>query len=258
VDTLVLIYALVLGLVIGSFLNVCIYRIPKKLSLVWPSSACPACGVKIKWYDNVPVLGFLLLRGKCRACKAKISAQYPAVELFTALMTVLFVSKFGLGLWTALVLFAVYCLIILSVIDIRLMIIPDRFSIGLIFYGLAVCFFNPAFGGAPWNRFLSSLLGAAAGFFGTWALALIGTFIFRKDAMGGGDIKLMGAIGALSGLLGVANVLVLSSFAGIFYFGLLVLMRKKLDDGTIPFGPFLSFGLLVNLYFPALMIFTPL
>jgi leader peptidase (prepilin peptidase)/N-methyltransferase len=247
-----------MGLVIGSFLNVCIYRIPEKLSIVWPASSCPKCKSKIKWYDNVPVLSFIILRAKCRNCKEKISWQYPAVELFTALVTVLFVYKSGLTVWTPAVLFAVYCLIILSVIDMRLMTIPDRFSIGLIFYGLAVSLLNPAFSGAPWGRFLSSFTGACIGFFGLWAIALIGQFVFRKESMGGGDIKLMGAIGALSGVTGVVNALIISSFAGIFYFGILVLLRKPLDNGVVPFGPFLSIGLLFNLYSPALMIFSPL
>ncbi|MDR1124390.1 MAG: prepilin peptidase [Elusimicrobiota bacterium] len=250
----ILAYSFVFGLIAGSFLNVCIYRIPKKLSIVWPGSSCTQCGTKIKWYDNIPLLSWLLLRGKCRGCGAKISFQYPAVELFTAVITVLFVHKYGLGLWAPCALFAVYCLIILSVIDMRLMIIPDRFSIGLIVYGLAVCFINPAFEGAAVARFLSSFGGACAGFFGMWAVALIGTFVFKKEAMGGGDVKLMGAIGALSGVIGVVNALIISSFAGIFYFGILVLLGKPLDNGTsIPFGPFLSVGLLFNLYFPAVI-----
>jgi leader peptidase (prepilin peptidase)/N-methyltransferase len=256
-DAFILAYASIFGLIAGSFLNVCIYRIPKNLSIVRPRSACTRCGAKIRWYDNIPLLSWLLLRGKCRGCGAKISPQYPAVELFTAVMTVLFIHKFGLSLWTPCALLAVYCLIILSVIDMRLMIIPDRFSIGLIAFGLAVCFANPAFEGAALARFLSSLGGAGAGFFGMWAVALIGSFVFKKEAMGGGDVKLMGAIGALSGVMGVVNALIISSFAGIFYFGILVLLRKPLDNGTIPFGPFLSIGLLFNLYFPAMVFFAP-
>ena len=256
-NIIILFFAFVFGLVIGSFLNVCIYRIPKKLSLVWPGSACPKCGAQIKWYDNIPLLSWLFLLGKCRACKAKISAQYPAVEFFTGLITVLFIYKFGLSLWAAFALIAVYCLIILSVIDMKIMIIPDRFSIGLIVFGVATSFANPAFFGAPWERFVASLVGGGLGFFGMWAIALIGTFIFRKEAMGGGDIKLMGAIGALSGFLGVVNALIISSFAGIFYFGLLVLIRKPVGSGVVPFGPFLSVGLLFNLYFPAMIFFVP-
>lgn len=252
----ILIISFIFGLMIGSFLNVCIYRIPKDMSLVWPGSACPKCGAKIKWYDNVPVFSWLFLRAKCRACKAGISAQYPAVELFTGLITVLFVYKFGLTLWAGFALAAVYCLIALSVIDMQIMIIPDRFSIGLIVFGLAVSFSNPAFSGGVWQRLLSSFIGAVVGFFGLWGIALIGTLLFRKEAMGGGDIKLMGAIGALSGVMGVVNALIISSFAGLFYFGVLILLRRPADNGTIPFGPFLSVGLLFNLYFPVMNFFT--
>ncbi|MDR1684398.1 MAG: prepilin peptidase [Elusimicrobiota bacterium] len=241
----------IFGLIIGSFLNVCIYRIPAGKSVVWPPSSCGSCGAKIKWYDNAPVISWLVLRGRCRACGAGISLQYPAVELFTAVITALFVWRFGLSAWTPCVLFALYCLITLSVIDMRTFIIPDRFSLGLIAFGLAVSFLNPAFSGGTASEFLSSLAGGALGFFGMWAVALTGTFLFKKDAMGGGDIKLMGAIGALSGAGGVVNALIISSFAGIFYFGVLVLLRRPLDNGTtIPFGPFLSFALMVNLLYP--------
>lgn len=254
-DILLLTYSLLFGLIIGSFLNVCIYRIPAKISIAWPPSACPKCKSKIKWYDNVPVLSYLILRGKCRNCKEKISIQYPIVELFTGLLTVLFVLQFGISIWTPLVLFIIYCLIVLSVIDIKIMIIPDRFSIGLTLFGIMVCFFNPAFTGVPFDKFLSSLGGAAIGFFGLWALAVLGQVVFKKEAMGGGDIKLMAAIGALSGGFGVLNALVVSSFAGILYFGVLVLLRRPVENGAIPFGPFLSAGLLFNLFFPGGMLF---
>jgi leader peptidase (prepilin peptidase)/N-methyltransferase len=251
----ILIYSFVFGLIIGSFLNVCIYRIPAKLSVAWPGSACPKCGAKIKWYDNIPALSWVLLRAKCRNCKGKISSQYPAVELFTAVITVLFVYQFGLSWWTLCVLIVIYCLIISSVIDMQHMIIPDRFSLGLIGFGLAVSFLNPAFSGGYFNKFLSSFIGGCVGFFGMWAVALIGLLLLRKEAMGGGDIKLMGAIGALSGIFGVINTLMISSFAGIFYFGILVLLRKPLNNGTtIPYGPFLAIGLLVNLYYPSLVL----
>jgi len=254
---LILFYAFLLGLVIGSFLNVCIYRIPKGLSVAWPPSACMGCKNRIKWYDNIPVLSWFVLRGKCRNCGCKISVQYPVVEFFTALLTVLFVWRFGLTWWTPCVLFSVYCLIALSVIDIKTFTIPDRFSIGLTVIALGISFLNPAFTGAPFERFISALIAGAVGFFGLWGTALLGQFIFRKEAMGGGDIKLMAAIGALSGLHGVVNSLVIGSFAGLIYFGVMSLLKKQQQNGTtIPFGPFLSLGLLFNLYFPGMALIT--
>lgn len=254
--TLILLsYALLLGLVIGSFLNVCIYRIPNNMSVVFPPSSCPKCKNKIKWYDNIPLLSFIILRAKCRHCGQKISFEYPFVELLTGLLTVLFVWRFGISWWTPVVLTVVYCLVALSAIDLHTMMIPDRFSIGLTVFSLAFAFLNPAFSGTPWDKFLSALLGGSIGFFGLWGLAIFGQFAFKKEAMGGGDIKLMAAIGALAGWMGVINTLVVSSFAGIAYFGILMLLKKDLGDRTIPFGPFLSVGLLVNLLMPGQMLF---
>lgn len=249
-DPLLLFYSLLLGLVIGSFLNVCVYRIPIKKSIIWPPSACPKCNAKIKWYDNIPVLSYLLLRGKCRKCGLKISKEYPLVELISGLITLALFWVYGLSWWTLCALTIVYCLIILSAIDLHLMIIPDRFSLGLTAFGLATAFLNPAFSGTCLDKFLSSLLGGAVGFFGLWGIALLGQVMFKKESMGGGDIKLMAAVGTVCGLMGVVNCLVVSSFAGIVYFGFLVLLKKPVEDGTIPFGPFISAGLLFNLFFP--------
>jgi leader peptidase (prepilin peptidase)/N-methyltransferase len=243
-------YAFLFGLIMGSFLNVCVYRIPLAMSLVRPHSACPQCKTQIKFYDNIPVLSYLWLGGKCRNCGARISLQYPIVELLTGFLTVLFFRRFGYSYWTAYVLTAVYALIILSAIDFKIREIPDGLSIGLAAFGLLVSFFNPAFSGGAWQKFLSALIASAAGFFGLLLTALAGQKLLKKEAMGGGDIKLMAGIGALSGIGGVVNALLLASFTGILYFGILVLLRKKIDDGAIPFGPFLSLGLTVNLYYP--------
>ena len=157
-------FSLIFGLIIGSFLNVCIYRIPENVSLWWPPSTCPKCKTKIKFYDNIPVLSYLILGGKCRNCKTKISIQYPLIEALTALLTLLVVFKFGLTYWTAVALFVTYCLIVLSIIDFRLYIIPDRFSIGLAIVGLAVFFINPAFNGSLTMKFIQCLTGGLAGF----------------------------------------------------------------------------------------------
>lgn len=251
---IVLFYALLLGLVIGSFLNVCVYRIPNNMSIAFPPSACPKCKSKIKWYDNIPVISFIILRARCRSCGQKISLEYPVVELLTGLLTVLFVWRFGINVWTPAVLFVVYCLITLSAIDLHTMTIPDRFSIGLTVFALAVAFINPAFEGGALSKTISALIGGAVGFFGMWGLAIFGQLAFKKESMGGGDIKLMAAIGALSGWIGVINVLIVSSFSGIIYFGVLMLLKKNIEDRTIPFGPFLSIGLLVNLLLPAKML----
>ena len=156
-EGLILFFSALFGLIIGSFLNVCIYRIPQNKSIVWPPSFCPKCGAHIKFYDNIPVISYILLWGKCRRCKAPISCQYPLVEALTGLLTVLFVWRWGLSGWTAVLLTAGYCLIIFSVIDLELMIIPDRVSFGLIVVGLAFCWLKPDFGGRGGGRLLPNV-----------------------------------------------------------------------------------------------------
>lgn len=247
--TLILIFAFLFGLVFGSFLNVCAYRIPQNKSTVWPPSFCPNCNTHIKWYDNIPVLSYIILLGKCRNCKKPISLQYPVVELLTGLLTVLFVWRYGISAWTFIVMVAVYALICLSVIDFKLMIIPDRFSLGLIVWGLLFAWANPNFSGLWWQRELYALLGAAVGLFGVLAIALIGTWLFKKDAMGGGDVKLMGGVGALLGWKGVITTIVLASFFGLIYALFLMLFKGKKRQDAIPFGPFLSLGALINLLY---------
>jgi len=246
---LILVFAGLFGLVIGSFLNVCIYRIPRDKSIAWPPSACPQCNTPIKWYDNIPVISYLVLLGRCRACKKPISCQYPVVELVTGLLTVLFVWRYGISVWSAVVLVAVYALVCLSVIDLELMIIPDRFSLGLIVWGLLFAWANPNFGGVWWQKELYALAGAAVGLFGVLAIALIGTWIFKKDAMGGGDVKLMGGVGALIGWKGVVTTIVLGSFFGLIYAVFLMIFKGKKGGDAIPFGPFLSLGALINLLY---------
>lgn len=245
----ILTFAFLFGLVFGSFLNVCIYRIPRDKSIAWPPSACPQCGAHIKWYDNIPLISYLILLGKCRQCKKPISVQYPVVELITGLLTVLFVWRYGISVWTFAVLVVVYALICLSVIDFELMIIPDRFSLGLMVWGLLFAWANPNFSGVWWQKELYALLGAAVGFFGVLAIALIGTWIFKKDAMGGGDVKLMGGVGALIGWEGVLTTIILASFFGLVYAVFLMIFKGKKRSDAIPFGPFLSLGALINLLY---------
>lgn len=256
-DTFILSFAFIFGLLFGSFLNVCIYRIPREKSIVWPPSFCPHCNAPIKWYDNIPVLSYLVLLGKCRHCKKPISIQYPIVELLTAALTWLCVWQFGLSLWTFVMIAAVYALIVLSVIDLELMIIPDRFSLGLIVWGLLFAWANPNFSGVWWQKELASLLGASVGLFGVLAIALIGTWMFKKEAMGGGDVKLMGGVGALIGWQGVITTVVFASFFGLVYALFLMLFKGKKGGDAIPFGPFLSMGALINLFYlitPAMLV----
>ena len=249
-ELFIYIISLIFGAIVGSFLNVCIYRIPNNLSLWWPPSTCPKCNTRIKFYDNIPVLSYLILRGKCRQCKEKISIQYPLIEATTSLLTLLVVYTLGLTYWTAVTLLVTYSLIVLSIIDFKLYIIPDRFSIGLTILGLIVFFINPAFSGNLTTKFLQCFAGGATGFLGLWGMALIGSFIFKKEAMGGGDIKLTAAVGTLTGVGGVISTLIISSFLGLLYYVILFILKKDPQNKAIPFGPFISMGLFINILFP--------
>ena len=243
------IIAFPLGLLFGSFLNVCIIRLPKDKSVLWPASHCPKCQTPIKFYDNIPVLSFLLLGGRCRACRESISLRYPAVELLTGLLTALFAAKWiGNPVWLVVSLAAVYVLIVVSVVDFDTMMISDAFSLALFLLGAGGSFINPYFSGGWGERLASSAIGAAAGAGFIWALALIGKVIYKKDAVGEGDIFLMGAIGALFGWQGVITCVVMASFFGSVYGISLLLLKRAGRTSNMPFGPFLAAGAVINLY----------
>jgi len=241
--------AFVFGLLIGSFLNVCIARLPKDESILWPASRCPRCLAPIRFYDNIPLLSFALLGGRCRARRAAISLKYPAVELLTGLVTALLAVKWaGNPGWLAASLLAAYVLIIVSVVDFETMMISDAFSLALFVLGLAGSLANPYFEGAWAERLGSSVAGAAAGAGFIWGLALLGKQLYKKEAVGEGDIFLMGGIGALCGWQGVASCVVMASFFGSVY-GVSLLLLKRADRmSQMPFGPFLALGALINLY----------
>ncbi len=220
------------GLAIGSFLNVCSLRWPVDESVVSPPSKCPRCGTGIRWFDNLPVLGWILLRGRCRSCTEPISIQYPLVELTTGLLWA------GMVLWHGAepeaIRGAVFLTILLgiSLSDARFYIIPDQFSVGGAVLGVAL---SLAPGGVTW---VESLIGAAVGFALMWGVAWAGEKAFKKEAMGGGDIKMMALIGAFLGVQGVLLSLFLGAFMGAAIFGPISLKTGKL----VPFGIFLALG----------------
>ena len=224
---------LVLGLVIGSFLNVCIYRIPIGKSIVYPPSSCPKCNSQIKWYDNIPIISYIILGGKCRQCKSKISPIYPLIEALSGFITVLIYIKYSLSLQAAAFLILSYALIVASFIDFEHYIIPDRISLGLIAVGVVFSYFLPI-------GVKGSLIGAAGGFLILYGVAMLGQLLFKKEAMGGGDIKLLSGIGAFIGIKGVLFVLLFSSFLGSAVGIGLILIGKKEMTSKIPFGPYLS------------------
>jgi leader peptidase (prepilin peptidase)/N-methyltransferase len=223
----------VLGAVLGSFLNVCILRLPAEQSVVRPPSRCPKCGKGVAWYDNIPVLSWIVLRGRCRNCGQPISIQYPLVELATAAIWAYCAWRSGWSLETARVAVFGTLLLGIAMTDAREYIIPDEFTWGGLALGLA---FSLAGGLAGLGQ---ALLGAVVGFGLLWLVGLVGSWIFKQEAMGGGDIKMMAMVGAFLGWKGVLLTIFLGSLLGsIVFIPLALAGRKKL----VPFGVFLAIG----------------
>ncbi len=249
-EILGLFFSFIFGLCVGSFLNVCIYRLPSDLSLIKPDSFCPRCHTPIRWYHNVPVLSYIFLKGKCAYCGEKISLEYLAIELVTGILTTVFFYKWNHSpLWLASVLLASYILIVVSVIDFKTMLISDLFSYSLGIVGILSSQINPNFSGDWYQRLLYSISGIISGAGFIWFLAFIGKIIYKKDAVGDGDMFLLGAIGSFMGYRGLFSVIIIASFAGSLY-GITLILAKKADRlSYMPFGPFLSVGCIVNLYY---------
>ncbi len=246
---LLIFITLISGFALGSFLNVCIYRIPRGMSVVKPRSRCPSCLKVIAFYDNIPVISYLLLRGRCRNCSSPIPWKYPAVEILASVLTLGIVMKWhGQWLWMAACLIACCLLIVITFIDIETFLIPDELSGGLVGLGLLSSFVNPYFQGPAWWKGLESVIGGVAGFVIMWILAIAGEKLFKKEAMGGGDLKFLAGIGTLLGWQGAVSTLMLGSVFGSVYGVSLILLKKAGRSDPIPFGPFLAAGALINIF----------
>ena len=232
---------LILGLIIGSFSNVCIYRIPKNESIVFPASHCPNCHTPIKAIDNVPILSFLLLKGKCRKCGEKISIRYPVVEFLTGAIYLLIFLIYGRSYQTLIYALLSSALIIISFIDLDVQIIPDEISLPGIVIGLALSFI------VPYISYLNSLLGIIIGGGIIFLIALAGLAIFKKEAMGGGDVKLSAMIGAFIGWKYIIVSLFIGFFIGAIAGILLILLKIRNRDDLVPFGPFIVLGSFITL-----------
>lgn len=232
IETLLWVYVAIVGAAIGSFLNVCVYRLPEELSVIRPRSRCPGCETPIAWRDNIPILGWILLRGRCRSCGVKISPQYPLVELTTALVWLGAAARYGFT-WEALSAAVFFTLLLgISLTDARTYTIPDEFTLGGLVIGLLLAL-TPG-GITIW----SSLAGAAVGFVMLYLVGALGEWAFKKPAMGGGDIKMMAMVGAFLGPLGTLLTVFLGALAGSVIFGPISWKTGKL----VPFGIFLAVG----------------
>lgn len=272
----------IFGAIIGSFLNVCIYRIPRGLSLVLPCSKCPSCGDSIRFYDNIPIISYILLKGRCRICNSRIPIRYFVVELLNAVLYVVTLYRFGYhSVWTLLFYFIfLSSLIVITFIDFEFQIIPDKITLPWIPLSLI---FGSTILPDPFSRidllgFKASIVGIFLGGGLYYAIAILGKAVFKKDAMGGGDIKLMAMVGGVLGWKGVLLTTFIGSFFGSIIGIFLILMKrtrrqsstkgpenvtlslskgdKERDfrvrgrewDTKIPFGPYLAFGAFVSIF----------
>ena len=227
-----------LGAVMGSFFNVIIYRLPKSISIIKPPSHCPGCGEKIQWTDNIPILSYLILNGKCRNCDFTIPINYLVVETITAFLFLF--SFIHLRISFELLTFLVFIslLIPISFIDLKTTLIPDSIAIPGIILGLTLSIFR--------GLALISFIGAVAGAVLILTIILVGKRVYKKEVMGYGDIRLAALIGAFAGWAGVLLTIMIGSFLGAVY-GLIQIRRGKLTmKSQIPFGPYLAIGGIIS------------
>ena len=241
-NTYIELLVFLLGLAIGSFFNVCIYRIPREESVVSPPSHCPACGRQIPWWLNIPIFSYLFLRGRCCFCKTKISPRYMLVELLTGILFLAVYLHSGWQPATICWLIFVSLLIPVTFIDLDCQIIPDRFSLSGIVLG-----FLCSLAGLTvvwWESVLGIIIGGGV----LWLIAEGYYRLTGRDGMGGGDVKLLAMIGAFLGMKSLLFIILVSSLMGSVVGVLLMVINKKDSQFAIPFGPFLAFGALVYLF----------
>ena len=260
----------VLGLVVGSFLNVVIYRLPEmmeaqwrrdyaefsgeapeespKLSLAFPGSRCPHCDAEIKPTQNIPVLSYLALGGKCAACKAPISVRYPIVEAITAFLWVLCGLQFGVSNALAGAMFLTAVLVVLTAIDLDHQLLPDSLTLPLVWIGLLLNIDN------TFVSLESAVLGAVFGYLCLWTVFWLFKIITGKEGMGHGDFKLLAALGAWFGLAALPTIVLLSSVVGAVLGVALIVTGKQDRETPMPFGPFLAGAGLIHLFYPSILL----
>ncbi|MBP1927332.1 leader peptidase (prepilin peptidase)/N-methyltransferase [Sedimentibacter acidaminivorans] len=231
---------LLYGLIIGSFLNVCIYRIPRGESIAWPGSHCPTCSHSLSWYDNIPLFSYLLLKGKCRYCRTSISAQYPVVESLNAVLYIIMYLKFGFG--ADFIFYSLISSVLLSIIfiDLKEMIIPDSLVLSILALSVIHKAVNYFFYGIS-LELIDSFLGLilAGGLFA----AIV---IISRGGMGGGDVTLIGALGFVLGVKYILLCIFLSFISGAIISMVLLATKIKTRKDPIPFGPFIVLGFFIT------------
>jgi len=242
-------FAFAFGAVVGSFLNVCICRLPKGESVVFPPSHCTRCDYVIRWYDNIPILSYLFLRGKCRRCGEPISLQYPLVEFINGALTLALFLRFGPSFAFAVLFLFCSALVVITFIDLEHQIIPDAITLPGIVIGFAVSFFIPTLG------WLNSLIGILAGGGSLLLVAYGYQLLAKRDGMGGGDIKLLAMMGAFFGWKAILFIIFASSLLGSVIGISIMLMQKKDATLAIPFGPYLASAAVLYIFYGNRIIF---
>jgi len=225
----------VLGALVGSFLNVCIYRLPLGTSIVWPSSACTQCRRKLSWYENIPIVSYLVLGGRCRTCKQPISGRYPLVEALTALMFAAAMWYYGPGVLLVSRLLLGCALIVLFAIDLEHHLLPNVITLPGILVGFGFSFFTEP-------GWLASLIGIFVGGGSLYAIAEIYYRVRHEEGLGMGDVKMLAMVGAFIGWKLTLVTLMMASFAGSLIGLLLILMGRGSMKYALPFGTFLALG----------------
>ncbi len=237
------IFVFLIGSCIGSFLNVCIYRLPLEKSIISPPSACPKCNHQIKWYENLPIISYIFLGGKCSQCKEKISIRYPFVELLTGVLSLLSFMKFGPTPLFFINTLLIHSLIVITFIDLDHQIIPDIISLPGIIIGFLFSFIP---GGITWSDSIIGILLGGGLFYG---VALLFYLLFKKEGMGGGDIKLLAMLGAFLGWKSVPFVIFASALVGAIGGISFIIISKSKESVPIPYGPYLAFAALIYLFY---------
>ena len=250
---IVYISILLMGLCIGSFLNVLIYRLPLGMSIVSPPSHCPKCDALIKWYDNIPLLSYIILRGKCRHCKEKISPKYFVVELVNLLLYALVLYTFKLSFMTVVALLAASILLAIFFIDFEHQIIPDSLNIALVILGAATTVFSVFYPvtvtvlGDFSIYWWEHLVGGVGGGLVFLLIYLVYYLVRKKEGLGGGDIKYIAAVGLILGYKLTILTIGLSALIACIYLLIMQLIGKLNAENPIPYGPFLSIATFISI-----------
>ncbi len=234
----------VFGAIVGSFLNVVIYRVPLRRSIVSPGSACPGCGKPIRWYDNIPIVSWLVLKARCRACGASIALRYPLVEMAAALLAVGTFYRWGLNVAGLEVLVFSWVCLVLALIDYDYQILPDVITYPLIVFGFGMSFA----GGVTW--WLDSAVGAVFGALLPISVIVLYKLIRGEEGMGWGDVKFLAGIGAVVGLGACVWILIVGALLGALVGLGLMVMGRGTAKTALPFGTFLAVAALLYLYLP--------